>query len=248
MSESVVIIGRGTMGSGISRLLKRLNVEHDLISLSKEGSNPALVLDTLKRASLIIECVTEDLDTKRTILGMCSRINGKSIIATCTSSIVLASIELEIQNPERFCGIHFMNPPTFIDFVEFIPGSSMNSEYRNRVLSWLELIGRKTYSVPDTPGFVVNALLFSLLNSAAYLLQENALSFSEIDELMVGVCGHKMGPFRTLDLIGLDTSVNILYSLHQQSPLLNLPPANILIAKVEKSELGKKSGHGFYRY
>ena len=248
MSESVVIIGSGTMGSGISRLLKRLNVEHNLISVRKEGSNPEFALDVLKGASLIIECVTEDIDTKRNILGMCSKLNSESVIATCTSSIMLANIEIEIQKPERFCGIHFMNPPTVIDFVEFIPGSSMNSEYRNRVLSWLDLIGRKTYSVLDTPGFVINALLFSLLNRAAYLLQENKLSCDEIDELMVGVCGHKMGPFRTFDLIGLDTSLNILNSLHRQSPILNLPPANILISKVEKGELGKKSGHGFYRY
>ena len=141
-----------------------------------------------------------------------------------------------------------MNPPLLISFTELIYSQFTNPAVMDSLVTWLETINRNVAKMLDSPGFMLNSLLFPLINRAIYLLQDTGASAETIDGAMKSACGHKMGPLETADLIGLDTVNLILLSLARQSPEFNAPPAPLLSRMLENGEFGKKSKKGFYDY
>lgn len=236
------------MGTGVAKMLKRNNLDSKFISIRHEVPISNEALDLIGSADVILECVTESESEKNFVHLICSEQNFDGLIASCTSSLSISQLQKSIVNPSRFLGIHFMNPPAAIPFVEIAVGELTSQESLDRAIFWLESIHRVVTLVPDSPGFALNAILFAMLNRAAYFVQDSAMNPQAVDELLIGVCGHKLGPLATLDLIGLDVSLTILENLHAQEPEMNLPPAPVIQKFVKEGNLGKKTKKGFYTY
>jgi 3-hydroxybutyryl-CoA dehydrogenase len=246
--SKVVIIGAGTMGVGISKLFQKHNLVPSLFSARKFISDRFAEVDTIENAELIIEASAEDFESKLALLKKLSYINSTGIIATTTSSLSISDLSKCIYDPRRFCGIHFMNPATVIPVIEFTPSVGFLRFKKDQVIEFLESIDRIVFETLDQPGFVLNAMLFPFLNRSIYMLESSSLLAKDIDQIMMRVCGHKLGPLATLDLIGLDVSLEIINILHSRDPIFNLPPASLLTRLVKEMQLGKKVGAGFYDY
>ena len=244
----IVVVGTGTMGMGLSRLFSEYKLVATNISarelLNDEESN----LDILKSAELIIEAARENFDTKANILKRISLINTDGIIGTTTSSLSISDLARTVTDSRRFCGIHFMNPAHRIPVIEFTPSENFLPGNKQYLCEFLGSIDRVVFETLDQPGFILNGLLFPFLNRAIYLLESSQLGPKDIDQIMVQVCGHKLGPLATLDLIGLNVSLEIMEIMHDRDPLFNLSPAKKLIELVREGKLGKKTGSGFYDY
>jgi len=243
-----VIIGTGVMGNGVARMLKRKAIEPACVSLRPSVPIAEETIGVLRSANIILECVSENLADKKFVLDLCSRQNPEALIASCTSSLSISDLQEAVFNPSRFLGMHFMNPPALIPFVEISLGKQTSNSSLLGALNWLESINRIISIVPDEPGFVVNAILFAMLNRAANLIETSEISPNIVDDLMVGVCGHKIGPLATLDLIGLDVALMILENLHSRDPIRNSAPADVIGQLVSEGKLGKKTKQGFYTY
>jgi 3-hydroxyacyl-CoA dehydrogenase len=242
---NIAVIGGGVMAKAINRLLLS-NSQHSRLIESRK-----FLLDkepNLENLDLIIECVTEDFNVKAEILEKIRIFNKSAIISSSTSSLSIADLQERISFDEKFLGIHFMNPPSQINVVELVPAKYSDPDTVSSVDLWLRSIGQEVVLTQDNPGFLVNALLFTMFNRAAYMLDNSNATASEIDLLMVSVSGHKLGPFRTMDLIGIDTCKVILENLHVRDPLFNLQPANIFEEMISRGALGRKARNGFYKY
>lgn len=246
--KRIVVVGTGTMGMGISRLFSDYNLAATNISAREFINDEESNLDILENAELIIEAAKENFETKANILKRISLINTGGIIGTTTSSLSISDLSRTVTNSKRFCGIHFMNPAHRIPVIEFTPSENFLPANRNNLSEFLDSIDRIVFDTLDQPGFILNGLLFPLLNKAIYLLESSRLSPKDIDQIMVQVCGHKLGPLATLDLIGLNVCLEIMEILHDRDPLFNVPPASKLIELVRDGRLGKKTGSGFYEY
>jgi 3-hydroxybutyryl-CoA dehydrogenase len=246
--ENILIIGSGTIGSGVLRMLKRNNIQAKMISIRSIDDAQFENLDIIQSADIILECVSENVMHKRLVHSICSDLNHECLIATSTSSLSISELQAYIRNPSRFIGIHFMNPPTLIPIVEIAAGVNTSKASVAIATGWLRSINREVYQVPDNPGFALNAILFPMLNRAAYFFESSNMAAHEIDKLMVGVCNHKLGPLATLDLIGIDISLDILNNLNMADPNMNLKPAPVLQKLFDLGHFGKKTNQGFYIY
>jgi 3-hydroxybutyryl-CoA dehydrogenase len=146
------------------------------------------------------------------------------------------------------CGIHFFNPAQTMRLVEVVRPLTASASTIDRALAFAERCGKEPITVADHAGFVVNALLFPYLNNAVRMAERGTASIESIDAAMRGGCGFPMGPFELLDLVGLDTSVAILDALHAEFGDTNYTAAPTLRRMASAGRLGRKSGHGFYRY
>lgn len=244
----LVVIGSGVIGTGISRLLSRKEINSHLVSGRAFLENPNEFKSILENCDLIIECLPENYEIKSAFLKACARLDYRNLIGTCTSSLSINSLQLLSPNPKNFLGIHFMNPPTLIKTVEIISGELTSEPCKRRAIDLINEIGSNPIEIPDIPGFLVNSILFSMLNQAAKVAETTGLEPERIDETIRNVCGHKLGPLATLDMIGLDVSLKIIENLHFSSPETFSSPAQILMDKVEAGRLGRKSGVGFFYY
>jgi 3-hydroxybutyryl-CoA dehydrogenase len=152
------------------------------------------------------------------------------------------------QRPDQVCGIHFFNPAPRMRLVEVVRPITANDDTIKSAMAFATTCGKDAIEVLDRAGFVVNALLFPYLNNAVRMYEHGTASVDDIDTAMCGGCNFPMGPFALLDLVGLDTSVAILEALHAETGDPGAVPASTLRRKVAAGQLGRKSGHGFYRY
>jgi 3-hydroxybutyryl-CoA dehydrogenase len=150
--------------------------------------------------------------------------------------------------PERVCGIHFFNPAQAMRLVEIVRPLTADAGTIDRALAFAERCGKDPITVADHAGFVVNALLFPYLNNAVKMFERGTASIESIDAAMCGGCAFPMGPFALLDLIGLDTTVAILDTLHAEFGDANYAPATTLRRMVSAGRLGRKTGSGFHQY
>jgi 3-hydroxybutyryl-CoA dehydrogenase len=206
-------------------------------------------LEELRDCDLVIESVVEDLAVKRALFGELDRLTRReAILATNTSTLPVVELAMETSRPELVCGLHFFNPAPAMRLVEVVVPLTAAPDTIKAVLQFVEACGKEAVEVKDRAGFVVNALLFPYLNHAIRLLDDGVASMEGIDAAMTGGCGFPMGPFALLDLVGLDTSLAILESLHREGGDPATLPAPLLRRLVAAGRLGRKSGHGFYDY
>jgi 3-hydroxyacyl-CoA dehydrogenase len=243
--QKVLVIGSGTMGKGISRLFKTFGL--DITNISARDFQEGFEV-TLREFDLIVESVKENYETKIAILNAASKGNTTAIMSSTTSSLSILELQKYVELPNRFCGLHFMNPASVIPVIELTYGENFDPELKLELNEFLVRIRKDSVVTPDIPGFILNALLFPLLNRAAYILQQSGVSAVEIDDLLIKVCGHKLGPLATMDLIGLDITVDILKTLHERDPDFNLAPCELLLQMLHEGKLGKKSRQGFFAY
>lgn len=206
-------------------------------------------LRALSECDIVIESVVEDLATKKDLLAELDGVlRPDAILATNTSTLSVTELALSTTRPDRVCGIHFFNPATTMSLVEIVkPETAAESTIeiaRNLVTS----CGKYAVLVRDDAGFIVNALLFPYLNNAIKMYERGTASMEDIDVAMKGGCNFPMGPFALLDLVGLDTSLSIIRTLHEASGAESDAPAAALIRLVSDGHLGRKTGRGFFTY
>jgi 3-hydroxybutyryl-CoA dehydrogenase len=203
----------------------------------------------LADCDLIIESVIEEIGVKQALFAELDRVAKPSaILATNTSTLPVIDLALATGRPEQVCGIHFFNPATVMSLVEVIRPLGASDSTIDSATDFVTSCGKDAVAVQDHAGFIVNALLFPYLNNAVRMLERGTASMESIDTAMKGGCNFPMGPFALLDLIGLDTSVAILNTIHASFGNPCDAPAQALLDKVAAGHLGRKTKQGFYTY
>ncbi|MDR1474986.1 MAG: 3-hydroxybutyryl-CoA dehydrogenase [Holosporales bacterium] len=206
-------------------------------------------LEDLETSDLIIECVSEKLETKKQILAKVSRTTKRNcIIATNTSSFLINELALSVAIPERFIGMHFMNPAHMIPLVELIKGDKTSAKVIDFCEKTLALIHKTFVHVKDSPGFILNRTLIPMINEAAFLVHGGIGTVEDIDKAIKLGSNNPTGPLQLADAIGIDTIYSILDSLAMRLKDAKYNPCPLLLEYIEKGWLGRKSSKGFYTY
>jgi len=200
-------------------------------------------------ADLVIEAATEEETVKRKIfVALCPYLKPDAIVATNTSSISITRLAASTDRPERFIGLHFMNPAPVMELVEMIRGIATEDVTFGRARDFVESLGKTTAVSEDFPAFMVNRILLPMINEAVYTLYEGVGSVDAIDTAMRLGAHHPMGPLQLADFIGLDTCLSIMQVLYEGLADSKYRPCPLLVKYVEAGWLGRKAKRGFYDY
>lgn len=201
------------------------------------------------KGELIIEAIVERLDIKQQFFNNVAAINAPdTILATNTSSIPVTQIGARVPHPKRFLGIHFFNPAPVMKLVEIISGVETDPQVAAACRTLIEGMGKTCVMAADAPGFIVNRVARHYYVEGLKIAEERVADIATTDELMES-CGFKMGPFRLMDLIGVDTNFSVttsIYNLFHQDAKFR--PSRIQQQKVDAGHHGRKTGRGFYTY
>ena len=241
--------GLGRIEKAFARLVSKGRVAEADASKAFGRIQGVVPLEELKGCERVIECAPEDLALKREILEKLDSIVGEeSIIATNTSSLSITKLASFLGRPGHFVGMHFFNPVPAMKLVEIVRGMRTNDSTVAAVRGLAEKLGKVPIEVKDAPGFVVNRVLFPMINEAAFALQEGVADPDGIDECMKMGCNHPLGPLALADLVGLDVVYAILDSLYREYGQPRYAPCLEIKKRVEAGYLGRKTGRGFYNY
>ena len=206
-------------------------------------------LDGLADADLVIEAATEDEVVKRKIFAdVCPRLKKGAILATNTSSISITRLASTTDRPERFIGMHFMNPVPLMQLVELIRGIATEDETFGLARTFIESLGKTIAVSEDFPAFIVNRILLPMINEAVYTLYEGVGTVEAIDKALRLGANHPMGPLELADFIGLDTCLSVMQVLYEGLADSKYRPCPLLVKYVEAGWLGRKTQRGFYDY
>jgi 3-hydroxybutyryl-CoA dehydrogenase len=260
VSERIGIAGGGAIASGLACVA----AEHGQVVLWARRPDAAIAkvekliekrggvgagnvavsdeLEALREATFVVEAIAEEQDAKAALLRELggAATNG-TILATTTSALSVSALAEASGRPERFVGLHVFNPVPKMDLVELVFPAAAGEETRERARALCTALGKTAVEVPDTPGFVVNRLLFPFLFDAVALLEETGLEPQAIDDCMRMGAGHPMGPLALLDYVGLDVAAAIGRSIGAAVPAR-------VEAMIAEGAVGKKAGKGFYAY
>jgi 3-hydroxybutyryl-CoA dehydrogenase len=206
-------------------------------------------LSCLADADFVIEAVVEDEEIKKDVFGKLDRVCSESaVFASNTSSISITRLAGATRRPDRFAGMHFMNPVPVMALVEVIRGIATSDGTSDAVLALARAMGKTPIICNDWPGFVSNRVLMPMINEAIEALREGVATREAIDDIMKLGMNHPMGPLALADFIGLDTCLAILRVLQQGFGDPRYRPSPLLVKMVDAGWFGKKSGRGFYEY
>jgi 3-hydroxybutyryl-CoA dehydrogenase len=206
-------------------------------------------IETISRANFAIEAVPEQIELKRRVLAEADRVlRPEAILATNTSSISVTALAAATQRPDRFIGMHFMNPVPVMPLVEVIRALQTSDQTFETTMKLCEELEKKPVAVADAPGFVSNRVLMPMINEAAFCIMEGVAAPEAVDAVMKLGMNHPMGPLELADFIGLDVCLDIMEVLREGFGDPKFRPCPLLKRMVSAGWLGKKSGRGFYVY
>jgi 3-hydroxybutyryl-CoA dehydrogenase len=249
VSEPALRRGEAAVRSSLDRLVAK----EKLGAAARETALTRLTwtseLATLGDCGLVIEAVPEDAALKRALWGeLDGRCPPATIFASNTSSLSITELATATGRPDRFIGLHFFNPVPLMPLVEVVRGLTTSAETFEAALAFVRGLGKEPIVARDRSGFIVNRLLVPYLLDAVRALEEGTGSVADIDRGMQLGCGHPMGPFQLLDLVGLDTTLSIGEILFQEYREARFAPPGLLRRMVAAGFHGRKSGRGFYDY
>ncbi len=233
----------------MSRQVSRGRITEDdkLAALGRVST--ATGLESLGDCDVVIEAAVEDEAVKREIFqAICPLVKPEALICTNTSSISVTRLASVTDRPERFMGLHFMNPVPAMQLVELIRGIATDEKSFALVRELAERMGKTPVAAEDFPAFIVNRILLPMINEAVYTLYEGVGSVAAIDTAMRLGTNHPMGPLELADFIGLDTCLAIMHVLYDGLADSKYRPCPLLVKYVDAGWVGRKAGRGFYDY
>jgi 3-hydroxybutyryl-CoA dehydrogenase len=239
---------RKTIASNLDRQVKKGSLTQDArdATLSRLQTNSSR--SAAAGSQLIIEAVPENLELKTEVLRDLERAAPDAVLASNTSSISITALAGSVSRPDRFIGMHFMNPVPVMKLVEVIRGLQTSDETLQLVMQLAQKLEKTPVEVNDFAGFVSNRVLMPMINEAVFCLMEGVAEAEAIDTVMKLGMNHPMGPLALADLIGLDTCLSIMEVLHRDLGDDKYRPCPLLRNYVAAKWLGRKTGRGFYAY
>ncbi len=238
-----------TINGNLARQVSRQRISDEQRQDALKRIAPANTLEELGDCDLVIEAATEQEDTKRKIFSaLCPTLKPQAIVGTNTSSISITRLAASTDRPERFIGIHFMNPVPLMELVEVIRGIATDDGTFEATKAFVLKLGKQIAVAEDFPAFIVNRILLPMINEAIYTLYEGVGNVEAIDAAMRLGAHHPMGPLELADFIGLDTCLSVMQVLHEGLADSKYRPCPLLVKYVEAGWLGRKTKRGFYDY
>jgi len=249
ISAERINAGLATINGNLSRLIAKGSMDEAARQAQLALINSAPNLEDLDDCDIIIEAATENESVKKQIfINLCKVIGKKAVIASNTSSISITRLASVTDRPERFLGIHFMNPVPRMQLVELIRGIATEDETFEAARTFVSKLNKTVTVAEDFPAFIVNRILLPMINEAIYTLYEGVGSVEAIDTAMRLGANHPMGPLQLADFIGLDTCLSVMQVLHEGLADSKYRPCPLLVKYVEAGWLGRKTKRGFYDY
>ena len=238
-----------TIEHNMTRQASRGMIAHEDIEAALPRLKPAPNLKDFAACDLVIESAAEKEEIKRKILADLRPVLApEALLATNTSSISITRLAATTDRPEKFIGIHFMNPVPLMKLVELVRGLATSQETYERAVGFVERLGKTIANAEDFPAFIVNRVLIPMINEAVYTLYEGVGTVEAIDKAMRLGANHPMGPLELADFIGLDTCLSIMQVLNEGLADTKYRPCPLLVKYVEAGWLGRKTKRGFYDY
>jgi 3-hydroxybutyryl-CoA dehydrogenase len=241
--------GLASISGNLARQVSRQRITDEEREAAMNRISPAKTLSDLGDCDLVIEAATEKEEVKRKIFtALCPSLKPEAIVGTNTSSISITRLAAATDRPERFIGIHFMNPVPLMELVEVIRGIATDDGTFETTKRFIAKLGKQIAVSEDFPAFIVNRILLPMINEAIYTLYEGVGNVEAIDTAMRLGAHHPMGPLELADFIGLDTCLSVMQVLHEGLADSKYRPCPLLVKYVEAGWLGRKAQRGFYDY
>lgn len=241
--------GLEDVGVQMNKAVERGHLDAAAVAVAIPRLSSAPALQDFRDCDIVIEAATENEEVKRRILtDVALVVKPEGIIASNTSSISITRLAAITGRPERFIGIHFMNPVPRMQLVELIRGIATEDTTFEQAKAFVTKLGKTVTVSEDFPAFIVNRILLPMINEAIYTLYEGVGSVDAIDTAMRLGANHPMGPLQLADFIGLDTCLSVMQVLHEGLADTKYRPCPLLVKYVEAGWLGKKTQRGFYDY
>jgi 3-hydroxybutyryl-CoA dehydrogenase len=249
ISQDRINAGLATINGNMARQVAKGTITEEKRQQALARIKPAPSYDAFADCDLVIEAATENEEVKRKIFKTLSpSLKPDALIGTNTSSISITRLAAATDRPERFIGIHFMNPVPVMQLVELIRGIATDEATFESAKAFIDRLGKTPTVAEDFPAFIVNRILMPMINEAIYTLYEGVGSVDAIDTAMRLGANHPMGPLQLADFIGLDTCLSVMQVLYDGLADSKYRPCPLLVKYVEAGWLGRKSKRGFYDY
>jgi 3-hydroxybutyryl-CoA dehydrogenase len=249
LSPDRIKAGIATINGNMARQVSRKRITEEERQAALGRIEAAETYEAFDDCDLVIEAATEKEDVKRAIFAsVCPVLKPEAIIGSNTSSISITRLASSTDRPERFIGIHFMNPVPLMELVELIRGIATDDATFDTTKQFVSRLGKTIAVAEDFPAFIVNRILLPMINEAIYTLYEGVGNVEAIDTAMRLGAHHPMGPLELADFIGLDTCLSVMQVLHEGLADSKYRPCPLLVKYVEAGWLGRKTQRGFYDY
>ncbi|MEA2841474.1 MAG: 3-hydroxybutyryl-CoA dehydrogenase [Methylobacteriaceae bacterium] len=249
VSEERIKEALADIDSSMARQIERHRLDDGARAAALQRIQPARDYAALADCDIVIEAATENEETKRAIFReLCPTLKPEAMLASNTSSISITRLASITDRPERFIGIHFMNPVPRMQLVELIRGIATEDATYEASRDFCLKLGKTVTVSEDFPAFIVNRILLPMINEAIYTLYEGVGSVDSIDTAMKLGANHPMGPLQLADFIGLDICLSVMQVLHEGLADSKYRPCPLLVKYVEAGWLGRKTKRGFYDY
>lgn len=249
ISQDALDAGIATIEKNLGRQLSRELISVDEMKAAQGRIKTTTEVNSLEAVDLAIEAATENREIKEKIFAtLCGVVPKHAYLATNTSSISVTRLASTTDRPEKFIGLHFMNPVPLMKLMEIIRGLATDQETYDMAMGLADRLGKTTTNAEDYPAFIVNRILVPMINEAVYALYEGVGTVESIDTAMRLGANHPMGPLTLADFIGLDTCLSIMQVLHDGLADTKYRPCPLLVKYVEAGWVGRKVGRGFYDY